>query len=340
MNPDKYQSFSYSDFAADEIFIEWVLNPEVEVENFWKTFIQQHPEKLAEIESARKIILTSRELISLPKFDSEEKDKLNENILSAIATEQRPLREMKRRTPAWMKWAAVILLLSSIGSILYFSQNQIAKTSYITSYGEIKSFKLPDGSMVKLHANSQLTFDKEWKEGADREVRLKGEAYFEVEKKLKTNAKFSVLTEDLKVEVLGTEFNVDTREEKTEVVLNEGSIRLKLEDDEKQSILMEPGDLVTFSQKHKELNQRKVDAGIRISWKEGIQHFDKAPLAEVINQIEEIYGIKIDIQDQELLKRNLTIGIPVENLEIALATLESILGKGIAPTTENQFRIK
>ena len=30
----------------------------------------------------------------------------------------------------------------------------------------------------------------------------------------------------------------------------------------------------------------------------------------------------------------------VENLEIALATLESILGKGIAPTTENQFRIK
>ena len=41
MNPEKYQSYNITDFVEDEIFIEWVLNKDPEVESFWKAFIEK-----------------------------------------------------------------------------------------------------------------------------------------------------------------------------------------------------------------------------------------------------------------------------------------------------------
>lgn len=341
MNPEKYKSFTLTDFAEDKIFIDWVLNQDEDVNDFWESFLHKYPEKREELYAARKLILSSIEVLALEKLSQEEKSFMNQQILKGIQTQKSgKLRIRERVIPMWASWAAVILLLFALGVGLYVSQNQTSQLTYQTAYGEIKSFELPDGSLVKLHANSYLTFDEAWGKGEDREVWLRGEAYFDVEKKPSTQAKFSVHTSDLKVEVLGTEFNVDTRKEKTEVVLNEGKIKLQLEDKANKTILMEPGDLVSYSHKENKLAQTKTDPHIRSSWKEGVQQFNKSPLPEVMSKIEEIYGIRIEIDDPALFDRRLTIGIPVESLEIALATLENILGKRIAPTTENQFKIK
>ena len=184
--------------------------------------------------------MTSREVLALPHLEYVEKEEMNTRLREAIQSSKIQPLGIAQKFPLWTRWAAIILVLVGIGGY-YFVQNQPERIQYETAYGEIKSFVLPDGSLVKLHANSQVSFVEEWEVGVDREVFLKGEAYFEVEKKPQTQAKFSVFTNDLKVEVLGTEFNVDTRKEKTEVVLNEGSIKLQLKDQAKQRILMKPG---------------------------------------------------------------------------------------------------
>ena len=74
-------------------------------------------------------------------------------------------------------------------------------------------------SEVMLNAMSSVSFNKhKWDD--IREITLEGEAYFKVKPIPATNAKFWVQTADLKVEVLGTQFHVNTRKKKTNVVLD------------------------------------------------------------------------------------------------------------------------
>ena len=56
--------------------------------------------------------------------------------------------------------------------------------------------------------------------------------------------------------------------------------------------------------------------------------------------MEEIYGVRIQVKNTSLLERNLTMGIPVEDLDIALATIESVLGLRIVQLNEHEFMIE
>jgi len=115
--------------------------------------------------------------------------------------------------------AAVVLLL--LGSISWFWFDGKKSVVIQTAYAQQKMVVLPDQSQVKLNANSTLSFYKNWKNDEVRKVWLTGEAYFEVEKTQRADNKFQVITDDLKVEVLGTVFNVNARSIATEVFLEE-----------------------------------------------------------------------------------------------------------------------
>ena len=70
---------------------------------------------------------------------------------------------------------------------------------------------LPDGSAVTLNANSKLQYYTH----SARKVWLEGEAFFEVKKIPETAEPFQVVTNDLTITVLGTTFNVNSRNEQT-----------------------------------------------------------------------------------------------------------------------------
>ena len=131
----------------------------------------------------------------------------------------------RRRFIRSLSMAASILLVLGLFSWLWIIKPNKTIT-YATQFGEWKMVELPDGSTVKLNANSELTLNKKWKAGADRKVHLSGEAFFIVKKNPETEAKFSVICPDLIINVIGTSFNVFTRCEKTEVYLEEGIIKL------------------------------------------------------------------------------------------------------------------
>jgi len=142
-------------------------------------------------------------------------------------------------------------------------------TRYVTRDGEKKQVVLPDGSKVYLNEKSRLAYKGTWKEADSRRVRLSGEAYFQVEEKTHEGkpVKFVVATSNLEVEVLGTEFDVQTRMEQTRVFLNSGEVQLKI-NGRSGPISMTPGEMVEYSLPSGEVKSSRPTRVGFISWLE------------------------------------------------------------------------
>jgi len=109
----------------------------------------------------------------------------------------------KTKNTVIYKWAASIAVCAVITISFTFLNNDI--TTYSSKIAKQKEFSLPDGSIVVLNASAEAKINKEsWKE--NRTVFLEGEAFFKVKK----GAKFTVKTKLGSVEVLGTEFTVNS----------------------------------------------------------------------------------------------------------------------------------
>ncbi|MEZ4829364.1 MAG: FecR domain-containing protein [Bacteroidia bacterium] len=339
MNLGKYEDYCAEDFARDDRFIRWVVSPSPEEDAFWKEFMAVYPYKESEINSAREMIFLAQQLQPSKQLTKAEKDLMHENILAKIHAETSYAITTTSKTPRFLRYAAVVALLVSCATIFYNYWERNQHQIYETSFGETLTVELPDHSRVILNGHSRLCFSKNWKNNEDRFVWLDGEAFFEVTRQVETQTKFSVMARDMVVQVLGTKFNVNSRKEKTRVVLNEGQIKLMLNDEKANPILMDPGDMVDYDHNDNQLVQTKVNPELHSSWKEGIQLFDKTPLQEVVEKMEEIYGVTISLNNEKLRQRKMTMGIPVEDLEIALRTIESVLGLKITKNSDRNFVI-
>ena len=251
----------------------------------------------------------------------------------------RRLRVKMRRSQAWTlsKVAASVLLLLLGGSFLYTWLTE-STTTYATDYGETKTVVLPDSSTVFLNANSRLTLSDDWSQ--TREVWLEGEAYFQVNKvKNATHPvsqayiKFVVRTERLNVEVIGTEFNVRQRPEKTAVLLKSGKVRLSLHD-QPDTLSIQPGELITLRSQSLQLDKEKVDPELYTAWTEHRLVFEGETLQEIARIIEDTYGYKVIIQDENLRNQRFQGSVPAEDLDILLDGLSETFDMHI--TRQNQ----
>lgn len=325
MNFKKHKRYSISDFIQDEDFIRWVKKPKKEDEVYWNTFLLSHSSKRQEIEEAKAIVEVIIKTPAHHKLSAEEKAEMLSNMRQQVFKKQN-LKAPRISRRFWVLVAAAIILLFGVGTWTWVFPNKIAKKITVaTTYSQQQSVKLPDGSLVKLNANSSLVFAEKWNDQDDRKVWLTGEAFFEVEKKAETNQKFQVITKDLTIEVLGTVFNVNSHQEATKVFLEEGMIKLNL-NGLKQTMLMEPGELAVYSKNEKKQpEKRKVLPTVHTSWKDGLQLFENTPLSAVVEKLEEIYGVTIQVKNKSNYEREISTGLPIENLNEALSILEATL---------------
>lgn len=227
-------------------------------------------------------------------------------------------KKVKRRQ--YLAIAASLLFVLATGFWLWWLR-PVPQLTYTTGYGEWQTLTLPDGSWVKLNANSRIRFAARWKKGEDRQIWLDGEAFFKVQKKPATGAKFQVYTKDLQVEVLGTSFNVSSRGIQTDVFLEEGEIKLSMGDAEE---LLQPGDFLAYSAKKKAVVKREkaIPAEVHTSWKDGVLELKDQTVEKILKKLEEIYGVQIKVLDQSLLTHIKTVSVPMDKLEIAIPVLE------------------
>lgn len=160
----------------------------------------------------------------------------------------------------------------------------------MTFAGGEYSFILSDGTRVWLNAESELEFPVNFR-GQERLVRLKGEAYFEVERD--EDFPFIVDAGGIKTRVLGTSFDIKAYEE-DEVIsttLLTGKVELSSADMGEKTVVLTPGMQGTWMKSGSEIQVEKVNTNKVMAWREGLFLFDNEKLSEVIKVLARWYDV-------------------------------------------------
>ncbi len=269
------------------------------------------------------------QLQSYPQLEESTIARIAEKVSSRISRETENEKGRPLTARPWLRYAAFLTGLLMLGAAYFLITNSPSVITHRTAYGETMKVVLPDSSVVTLNGNSQLSYGPAWPSATIREVWLEGEAFFDVRKIAKDEntcekLKFVVHTATFNVEVLGTSFNVNERKALASVVLRTGKVRLQ-QHNEKAGIMMNPGDLVTFSKESHQLLTKKVDPEIYTSWTDNKLIFDRTPLSEIARLLEDNYGLKVILKDRQLGERIFTGTIPTMQVEVLLRILEESL---------------
>jgi len=340
-----YATYSTEDLATDPFFIAWVKHPTDESRAFWKAWLSQHPEKKAVVDEARQLVL----MLDFKETKAPDGKFLElwGNILDATAderttpsdTDTSPIQITPAEAPrgtarVWYKLMAAACIVL-VASMVYVAWQQRATTVVRTTYGESRTLFLPDSTKVTLNANSVLRYASDFAAG-EREVWLDGEAFFAVVH-TRSNQRFLVHTAELQVEVLGTRFNVNSRRGRSRVVLEEGKVKLDLEEKNPRTpeVVLQPGELAEFSKSETTIGKKKVDANQYSSWRNNQLVFVSATLAEVGQMLEDNYGYTVEFRKEELKQRRFTGSASVEKLPELFQKLSRLFGLTITQDGKN-----
>lgn len=303
------------DIIADEGFQAWYFKTDEAAVQAWESCMASNPGMAMLVAEAREymaaVSIREQEVFAGQVAAAEQR------LMTRLASEpSTPVISLKRRTSRWWWAAAAVLLIGTSTMVLWNRQSPAALMH--TTYGEIRKQQLPDGSTVMLNANSEISYHEGWKEGTSREIWLKGEAFFQVAK-TPSKTRFIVHTERFDVVVTGTQFNVMNRAGKTNVMLTEGSVTLKTR--EGQEIYMKPGDFVEFNDQEPKVITAKEEN--ILAWKDKKLFFEKTPLRTAVQQIEELYGVKISLANTRIGDKPISGIMMNDNLDALLQALEA-----------------
>jgi len=276
-------------------------------------------------ESAPEVMMELFEQLGkTPDLDPAVSNEILEKIRKVTRKEEKDGKIIPIKAKKFRSWrgiaAAVVALMVTSWILTYWIQPRAIIVE--STFDQMHEIVLPDGSLVTLNGNSKIEYFPEWTEGQLRKVKLWGEAFFKVEKKPASNAKFQVITEDLTVEVFGTAFNVNTRQESSEVFLKEGEVRLRLKNSDTPEIRLQPGEVITYSYKKKLLVEpQQVDQVLEISWKDGYLTFKDTPLIKILEELFATSNFEFEIKDKSLEPREFSVTLDNKDIEKALELL-------------------
>lgn len=176
---------------------------------------------------------------------------------------------------------------------------------------------LQDGTTVRLNAGTQLKFPFSFS-GKTREVYVDGEAYFSIKKA--ASQPFIVHTPNGDIQVLGTEFNVNTYNKgTTKASLVQGAIAFKKGTD---SVRLHPGkEVIAYGDQYRITDFEKE---VTLSWMNGIFFFHNAPLSEIADMINRWFDVPVVIDNPELAAQLFTGNLDKSKpLEVFLQLLKN-----------------
>jgi ferric-dicitrate binding protein FerR (iron transport regulator) len=186
----------------------------------------------------------------------------------------------------------LILLATGIGLFNYFRQTETVYTDITTTFGEIRTLRLSDGTLVTLNACSNVRFPNRFK-GDERRIELEGEAWFQVARNEKQP--FIIHTRPFDVKVLGTEFNVKAyaADEVQTVNVKSGKVQVEMPD---ATLRLTANEQLRMDLLTKEYNKYNENQPVAV-WKAGQLHFNKTPIRDVANELERRYHCTIILQE-------------------------------------------
>lgn len=286
-----------------------------------QSWINESAEHKTYFEDSKELFSQIDSLKTLHKVDTVKAwDKLNARIESGKEAKVIPL--FKR---AFVRVAASVVLLASLAVLtVYVLRNNNEEPVMMASTNTLVKQKLPDGSSVVLNKNSELSY--ELNKFGTREVKLKGEAYFDVVHN--EEEPFIISIGSIVIKDVGTSFNVKAIEgtDTIEVYVESGEVQFYYRNNENSGLKLLKGEKAIYKRSRGEFYKLVPDANENItSYKSKNFRFKDATLKSVIEQINAVYGSDLQLSNEILGKCRLSVTFEQEDLEVIISVIAETL---------------
>lgn len=223
--------------------------------------------------------------------------------------------------------AAALVVLIGLGVVLYQSVNQEIPHYALQSLDSVVKDTLSDGSTAVLNKQTELTFSHDVK-GKVRIATLKGEAFFEV--KHNDQEKFIIHSDELRIEDIGTSFNVKALPgaDSAEVYLKEGVVRIYT--NAQDGITLQAGETGIYVRSKKEFIKKETTSETEAgAYATHDFKFRNARLEKVIRKLNEVYETKIELSSAVLNDCRISVNFNDDDIETIAQVIAESLGLSV-----------
>ncbi|OKS88632.1 FecR family protein [Mucilaginibacter polytrichastri] len=310
--------------VSEEMLIRYLLKEAVaEEEKAVKDWVQESEANARELEGMKMIFESGKQLAPVSPLKADAAwDKFKE-LRSAAQQNDKKLRSLY---PAanWFRVAAAVTIFVGIGCLLFnILKNKADNPGNMVSIRTLKNVKvvtLPDGSIIHINKNSSITYASNF--NSRRVITLSGEAFFKV--KHNEDAPFTVITNDLTIKDVGTAFNVNGKNHRTEVIVESGIVQIG---HSSASVRLNANEMVTIKAGERNMTvQRSTDILYNYYRTNQFVAFN-TPLHRLVDVLNEAYDQKIIISNKLVINEPITVTI---NRDDSLARILNVI-KGTTP---------
>jgi len=227
-----------------------------------------------------------------------------------------------------LRIAAVLIIGSTVVWTAYEIGQEakpgIVWTAKVTGPGQTSEILLADGSTIYLNKNSQLDYPESFGDNV-REVRLEGEAYFDIT----TNPEkpFVITAGNTRTQVVGTSFNIRALpgENNVTVSVTSGEVLLSEQTNEANQVTLTKGFQGVYSGTGQDLRREEYDNPNFMAWQTGVLVFVHTPLSQAVEALSEYYGASFVLEGDNFGQCRLTSTFDNQPLTEVLEIIQLVL---------------
>lgn len=239
------------------------------------------------------------------------RDKLYLSIVDRIGSDTAKRNRFLLPVPQWLlRTAAAILVLLASSLAIYFFNYRPTDIEQMSGL-QHQHLRTEDGSEIWMNRKSKLIYPNEF--GTDqRLVKLEGEAFFDVARE--SDRPFIIHTQDIRIQVLGTSFNVKSYQDENEIVISLATGRIEVDVFGEKQILT-PGEQLHYSKTTKSFQRVLIDTKEANAWKDGWMVFNRASLHDVIRTAERQFGVHVVMTKDVPTEEKITLKVKQRSVE-------------------------
>lgn len=244
-----------------------------------------------------------------------------QRMLSQQVPEPRgvPSRLMPR-----LAFGVVVVAALIVGGYFYVVSVSPPGDTFVTERGQQTRLVLQDSSEVMLNYATELVVQK-LRPDTPRRLSLKGEAYFRVHR---NETPFIVSTDVAEVQVIGTEFNLRSRDGVLEVAVTKGIVRVTASKDGKDSSLtLTQNEMAVVAQNNFPGRTGNIPSPEYPGWMKGRLFFNRTPFEVACRELEMRFDVTIKFEDGNVRKEVVTGVLHAGNADAAIAALCGLTGR-------------
>ncbi len=245
-------------------------------------------------------------------------DKEWEKQKQKISQTKNNVVKLNKKRSRVIPFAIAAMLVLFVGLFFLFKNS----TQTINTGNEIITAQLPDNSEVVINRNSVIEYPRNFDK--QRIVKLNGSAYFKVEHD--SLRPFVVVAGDYNVQVVGTEFYVNSDSVNFEVDVVKGIVKVYKNGQEQQAVLISAGEKVSFDEQTSTgLKKSDIQDNNFIAWQTNKIVINNLTLKQISKILETTYGVDIQISNPKLENLRMTATFENQTLESVIKVVEATL---------------